>query len=1333
MRISDLIHIKPPGEPIALSRLQELRDMLDREGENLSLISGAAANELLEEYVTPLDQTADPLYRFLKTVSGNGGRGANFLVRGPRSAGKSHLLAVADLLLEYPRVRPIMAATHDGYETVLQDLGRLDPMLVVPVPLEEHRAHDEHLEDIFFDRTEQELRRTRYGLFLPLSENSYALDLIERHVVPRYGAELDAHVASMPGTQRSWRDLRERDPAAAVAAARGFAQEIGYPLDFRQSRVERLARLLDIINNRHFTAIIWLVDDLGQFLAATGQKAVRNDAAFLEFLGQRSKIAPLYVLGTMSVSLDQTSGIEPYMLANILDNYTTLSLSPQEMRRVGVQRAMSVSNTQRLEAALDEVYASYHRAFPALSFTREELQAAYPLHPLALTCLESIYSRFLAEADGLADFLQGMAVTGQSLLDRPDYSLLSLSEVLAHVSNRLAAHPQAAQYLHEALDYYDKNGPQLFPEAPSLPAKLARQLIVLRLANLSVPVERLAEALGVGERDEPRVSAEQVRQALEQMRLRGRFVDVHRGATPETDAYTIDVEANLTELARRQLLTYKSSISDDDPRLWEAAAAASGPALPLGDLREAHALEVEWVHTHRHVLVQTLHLTSVSADRLTARCAELSDSATVEAVRLYLAEVIRPQDQRAAWRETCGSLPRSRWSWSTLAWIPRELTPDELDRLKELVACRALLQNAGSRYDPKVSDRLVEEASRLSHEVRSITEAAYAEGEVLSAEGPALGPSDLARSRGDWSATLTTIAATALNHVFPGFASNPPRQMLANREPVDALLARLLSANGTRWEDEGRLGEQTEAYLEPLKLAVRDDGWWRLNVEASEAAAEVMLRVRRRDQTPETETGKPVSLTDLAFHMAKSSFGLPSQFLELLLAALIRSGYLVPLDSGQQILQLTWLQPPLLQTVTYVARSPLLGSREWQALTRVCRMLLERTVPRADYALQTELWEVLCASKETRIHEITRLRKIVEKLRERLGQSPEAWVETMLVFDRLEDVFQAINPDLLPATGLTQFLTHVEPLLQGSPSQLVLLLRQMSSVDLFLERSAPDVVTISDYLRSDELSTLSDPDLQARRRQLLDQIETGESLVNDEAAFRRLAQILLSVYKRRYMAWHTRCYRMSVFDRYRSLRTSPELRVLAHLQRLELKPQWDGPHAVELVEAQEAQRCMFAGLNDVLDRSPVCPECGLRLDQEIELVPLEEIREVAEREIAAYVTELRRQPFQEALREYAQALPGRGELNTKLDQLLQMSSNPPARMLLSVLSDDVIIHLNRVLSGKTIRPRDFGQLRNALAGRTLSKQEAQQIFFAWLSGEEDEESSEGDEVIHVEP
>lgn len=1310
--------------------------MLDREGESLSLLSGAAVEEILGGYVTAADPAADPLYRFLRSVAGNGGRGGGFLVRGPHRAGKTHLLAVAALLLEYPRLRPVFIASHPGYAGLLGSLGPLDPIIVVPVPLEEHRAHDEHLEDIVFDRTETELHRPRYSLSLPLSEHSYALDLIERHVVPRYGAELDAYVAQLPGTQRSWRDLVERNPAAAVGAARGFAQEIGYPLDFRQSRVERLARLLDIVNTRHYKAIVWLVDDLGPFLAASGQKAVRNDAAFLEFLGQRSKIAPLYILGTMTMALDQTAAIEPYMLANIQDAFESLSLGSGELRRVNRQRAVAVNDPAQFETAMQAICAVYDRAHGQRSFTLEELANSYPLHPLALSCLEAIYARYLSEGDALADFLQSLAASGSrgAYLDRAQHQLLGLGEVLVHLTSRLSAHPQAAAYLREAVDYYERSGPGLFPEDPELPVQLARQLVVLRLANMTVPVSRLVEDLGCTPEGTPRVTEARAREALEQMRLRGRFVDLRRGATAVADTYVIDVEANFTELARRHLLAYKAALADDDSRLWEVATSVlSSAALPLADLSEPVSLQVEWVHTPRRVLVQAGSLIGLSAERLAARASELSEGATVEDLRLHIADLGRVAEQKTAWREACTGLPRGRWAASVLAWLPRALTPEELDRIKELAACRALLQDTSPRQDAKLNDRLAEEATRLATEVRTLVENAYVEGEVVSGEGPLLGPGELARSRKDWPATLAAIAGAALPRVYPALAANPPRAPLQPRDTVDVLISGVLGAHERAWDHEGPLGELSASLLQPLGLVQRRGDKWHLVPDQSPVADELIQRVRRRDQTPETEPGRPISFLELGRYLAKSPWGLPEELFELTVAALVRDGMLLPMNAEGEVLPRHALRAPLSGQVSLLSRAPLLSNASWQDLTRLTRILLERMVPRADHALQTELWEALVAARAAQSAELARLMKVLGALCERLGQPGGAWPETLRALDTLQAVWDAVDPESYPAAGLQHVLEVVSPHLTGTPSPLSLALRHKLALEAFLERTAPEVVAMADYLQSEELAIGADTDLVQRREQLLSLIMGGERLLAEETTFRRLVQIFLSVYKRRYVAWHTRCYRASVFDKYRALRGAPEFRVLANLQRLEFRSAAPGSRAMDVLEAQEARRCTYAGLGEALDRSPVCPQCHLKLDEELDLVPVEEIRQLAEQEVAAYAAHLTRPGFQRALREYALALPGRGDLAARLGQLLEIGEAPTSRALLAILNDDVITHLNRVLSGKTIRPRNFSELRNALAGRTLSKDEAQRLFQKWLEGGEGSEGDEGDEMLHVEP
>ncbi len=1330
MRISDVISLRPQREDINWTRLGELREALDREEGLLSLLTSAQIAEILEPYIVPADPAADPLYRFLKAVATNGGRGVGMIVRGPHSSGKTYLLALADLLLEYPQLRPQMAAAHPAYEDALKSLARMDPLLVVPIPLEEHRAHDEHLEDIFFDRTEQELRRRRHNITLPLSEQSYALDLIERHILPRYGKELDAHIARMPGAQRSWKELRERNPAAAVAAARAFAQEIGYPLDFRQSRVERLARLLDIISARQYRGIVWLVDDLGQFLAATGQKAVRNDAAFLEFLGQRSKIAPLYVLATMHTSFDQTASIEPYMLVNILENYEIMELGTTHMRRMMRHKVLSIPDEDCLASVVANTYQLYRQAFGAVSFSQEALLTSYPLHPLAETCLEAIYSRYLNEADGIAHFFQELSRLGNSAaLDRQAHQLLSLADVLSLTASRLSAHPHVAPYFHEALEYYIQNGAQIYPASPDLPAQLARCLIALRLGNLAASLAVITEALGLDEQGRARYKLEQVREALEQMRLRGRYIDVRRGQTPETDSYYIDVEASLTELARRQIVTLKAALAEDDPRLWEAVASAATPAsLPLADLQEPRLLEIVWANSTRLILVQAFSLTSLKQDKLAGRAADLADPLTQEDLRLHIAEMTRLAEQRAAWREAAALLPQNRWAAGVLAWLPKALSPEEMDRLKEYAACRILLQSA-SPLEARLQDRLAEEASRLSHEVRAIVESAYMNGEILCGVQPIAEAAELAPTWGDWPATLAVLANPALNKIYPKFRDIAPRQPVT-AALADEIVAHLLSEEGLQWPDEGSAGGWAHNVLSPMQLVRQENEMWRLYVEASEAAAELMERLRRRDQSPEHVSGKPLAYQDLQRYMAKSAFGLPAPLFQILVAALIRAGYLVALDSAQQMLPWQILKPPLEQQAIYVARAPLLSVSEWQSLTRAVRLLLERMIPRASHAVQMEIWEALRAERQKQIQELAKWRRLLAALWERLGQSAAQWPETLQALEELQAVFEAFDPQQLPAISLSRFLEYVSPLLEGSPSRLSQLLRTVQALQLFFERMAEDIVHVYDYLNAPELANVPEADFQARRQQLLQLIKSGENILREETTFRRLGQIFFSIYKRRYIAWHTRCHRLSVFDQYRLLKSTPELRLLAHLHRLEIKPAWEGPSAWEIIEQQEKKRCAYTNLQEALDAAPICPQCHLRLDEELPLVPPEEIKELAEREIESYLAQLRQPAFQRALTAYLEALPQRGELATRLEQLIHLGENPPIRLLLSLFTDDVIVHLNRVLSGKRIRPRSFSQLRHLLAGRTLSRQEAQELFQQWLQGEQDDNE---DEIIHIEP
>ena len=271
----------------------ELTDMAALRRRALGEVDEQTANELqrvLAAYSPEDEEAATALHTVLESLTADDGKGDGFLVTGPAGSGKTHLLGTLLLLAGADPARRDLARRHNEFTPPLRVLHDSPPLLVVPVPLNEHRGRDELLEDIVFERTETELRRAPHAASagqVPLSQHAYALELIERHVAPRYEEELDQYVREHQDGIGSWAELREVDEEAAVRVGYQFAQTIDYPLDFRQSRVERMARLLEVVDGERISGVLYLIDDLGHFLASVDEKAMQGDCVFLEFVAHR--------------------------------------------------------------------------------------------------------------------------------------------------------------------------------------------------------------------------------------------------------------------------------------------------------------------------------------------------------------------------------------------------------------------------------------------------------------------------------------------------------------------------------------------------------------------------------------------------------------------------------------------------------------------------------------------------------------------------------------------------------------------------------------------------------------------------------------------------------------------------------------------------------------------------------------------------------------------------------------------------------------------------------------------------------------------------------------
>ena len=1336
MNISDLITVRGAARAIDLASIEELLQALDREGGDLTLGTATQLRELLGEYVPAEHEPTDVLRVILGAIAANDERGGAFLVRGGGGSGKSHLLAAIALLLQSAAARSVFLEAHPSYADIGQRLtGKA--YLVVPIPLAEHRGHDEHLEDVIFDRTERALRGFRYNLAVPLSEQSYALDLIDRHIVPRYSQELDAYTKEHAPGFSSWKALRERAPAQAVQIARQFAQQIEYPLDFRQSRVERLSRLLEIVRERHVPGIVWLLDDLSEFLSAVGPKAVHGDCSFLDFVGQRCKITPLFMVATLDEGLEQITGIEPYLLNAIRSSFRgDLALSPEHMRTVAHRRVIGRASPEQYSSAMAEVRAAYEQAFGGVSFSADELAESYPLHPTALGCMESIAARFFSAADSLVAFMQDLLdqTSFSGVLERDFRQLITTDHVFDYLRPRIASHPEVSAYIYDVLDYYQKNSAEVFPENPELCVRLVRALIMLRLANVAASVSLLAESLGLDAQGQPTADPELAARALEAMRLAGSFVDIRRTVAGGPPVYSVDVQSSVSDSLRRRIGAAKASFASDDPRLWaRAVAACDEPAFPLAQLTESRTLEVQWHNTFRCITAHLVDVAGLAPGAISEYAADLADPATVEDAYLFVARPADPAAQENAWRRVCETTAASRWSAAILAWLPRELSAQDLDALKEFAAVAELLEDERAMSaDSGLREQIPELHGSLLGQARKIIRAAYYEGEVLSPFGQALTPSDLAALSGNWPGALQSITHRAFERAFPDFPTIAPRRPLVSREAIDTLIEDVIRPGSVVLGPDEPLRELIHSFLMPLGLAVFREQEYAIDVSRSKVAAEVMTRVRQRDQTPQHETGRPLSCSDLAQHLVKSPLGLPPELFELVVAALIRTGYLAAVRDRKQLVRFEDVPTPLSGSVQFLARPPLLAPGHWQVLARVCRIVLDFPLPGPDHGVQQVVWERLVAARTEYLDEAQARRTRLEAHIEEIEQRPVQWREALADIEALENTFQCVRPELHPAIGLQEFVQDIDSFI-GDPqgaSRLGGLFRRIDALSRYLDKLAPEVAAVRRYLLSPDLSLEPDSDLDTRSRAIINLIGSGEKLLSEEMNLRRQVQILLAAYKRSYISWHGRVYRSPVFDQYRSVHQSPEMRALAQLSKLHIDLDHSAQEIAQRVDDQVAKRCTRADLSETLETSPVCPSCRLRLNEEPDLVEVETLLAEAQDAIRQYATALSRSPHGPRLRDYVAAVPRRGDVGAKMEAILNLGEDPTPREILTLFSDDVIVYLNRALSGKRLAPRNFGELRAAMRGKTLTTQEAQRLFQKWLEG--DEEGLEEDGLLQIE-
>jgi hypothetical protein len=327
MKVTDLIRTVPLERALQLAQVAVARATVDQEGDELTDACRAALSPIIAHFIPDGGENDAALRAMLSCLARPERHGAAFYLWGLAGTGKSHMLALLGLLAESRAARRLFAECHPPFAELCEKLPQTPP-LVVMADLAAHRGQHDELEDVIFACTEEEFKRPKYGTEIALTQLSHALNLIDRHLVPGHRPQLDAAVDQQSPGFDDWEHLRAENPAAAVRIARRVVRDVGFPLDFRQSRVERLASLLEAVRKLDLRGVLWLIDGLSSFLAGAGPRGMAVDWDFLHFIAQRAKITPLWMTIALRHSPETLAEIDPYSAGQLESYAEGHSVSP---------------------------------------------------------------------------------------------------------------------------------------------------------------------------------------------------------------------------------------------------------------------------------------------------------------------------------------------------------------------------------------------------------------------------------------------------------------------------------------------------------------------------------------------------------------------------------------------------------------------------------------------------------------------------------------------------------------------------------------------------------------------------------------------------------------------------------------------------------------------------------------------------------------------------------------------------------------------------------------------------------------------------------------------
>lgn len=1059
-----------------------------------------------------------------------------------------------------------------------------------------------------------------------------------------------------------------------------------------QSRREYFACLEEQLLARGCNSLFIGIDELSLFLSAKDHRELQADAAFLQFLGQRagrSSACPLHIVAAIQKTVDDIGDIEAYSLSQIRDRFQTLPLSMAHIPSLISHRLITHKNPLALQTVCRESYDELSKALPRLDFGLQEWEALFPYHPATVGLLESIVARFFSRTRSAAIFCSHAA---QQLMeaDAPATTRVLPDALFDYLLPELENHPE----LHPLATVWQRwhnEASELAADAAERESllRLMKTLLLWKIGGVAPTCVQIANAIALDAKLPNDGNYEYARVLLERLLGRGSHLAVERNAGESeddghhfADRYTIDLGTRISELARRHLKNALSELRPDDARVATyVVECCNAEPLPLSTLNEERLVNIFWRQAPREIAVQIL-LLRPSLEAIGNRVAMLQQPGARDDLLL----LILPPFSRALLQPQTGIHDPQ-----LIVWSPRTPTADEWQAAREATAAHLLLddpQLLDNRRGRAILNHLKEARPQRATTVARLARRLLHEGTVQAGDNRVIEASELATGQ-SWHSALEAIAEFALPHVFPQFESVAPRARVLTPSNADQLCLEVLRRPAQEPYFAASLERIVRAIAEPLGIARADKGRWKITPLRDDLANEFKEFIQDGS-----------TLGALNAHFSISRWGLKAEQISLAVCALLRSGEIIAHDGKGKLLTASQIGMPLQRNVHRLQPGQLLDEERWQQLQSVVALLTADKLGPLSFGEQQRARVFLEQAREELQTSGELLQARVRQLQRTLNHSPSQWPRVESTLQTVAGVVEALK-ESSDVTGLLRQATALD-VAALSPA-----LAHWHELQSQLESSHTEILNTHRLLSRDALNP--PPELQSTRADILQRMEAGETVLQDE----NLPSICTDwrdSYARLYRDWHKAQHDAARWNSLRRLQNSDALRALQLLSTLRSRTFKQSSEIHAAIQEELRKHCPRDG--SLLPGEATCNACGLRFAQRVTLRDVREIDSALTHASALFYRGLHEETATDFLARHNVSTP-----------LLHWDGD--AMQLLPQLSDEVLALLEEAFRPRRRVTRSYADLRVRFGGcRTRS--DFQAAFAGWIDG--DELLQENDEI-----